>query len=53
MAAMRDRMSALIKQGVSREQAGDQLKVDDFGWTQGALFKSSMPMLYDEMASKK
>jgi cyclase len=53
MAAMRDRMSALIKQGVSREQAGDQLKVDDFGWTAGALFKSSMAMLYDEMASAK
>ena len=52
MSTMRDRMSALVKQGVARDQAGDQLKIDDFGWTMSALLKSSMPSFYDEMAGK-
>ena len=51
IAAMRDRMSELIKKGVTREQAGDQLKIDDFGWTASALYKGSMPSLFDEMAA--
>jgi len=53
MATMRDRMSDLVKKGVSRDQAGDQLKIDDLGWTMSALLKSSMPSFYDEMAGKK
>ena len=53
LTAMRERMAELIKQGVSRDAVADQLKIEDFGWTRGALFKSSMPGLYDEMASAK
>ena len=37
----------------TREQAGDQLKIDDFGWTSSPLYKGAMPSLYDEMAVKK
>jgi glyoxylase-like metal-dependent hydrolase (beta-lactamase superfamily II) len=53
MATMRDRMAELIRQGVSRDAVGDQLKIDDFGWKMSPLLKSSMPGLYDELASKK
>jgi glyoxylase-like metal-dependent hydrolase (beta-lactamase superfamily II) len=53
LSAMRDRMSALVKRGVGRDQAGDQLKLDDLGWTMSPLLKSSMPSFYDEMASQK
>lgn len=49
---MRDRMSDLIKKGVTREQVADQLKIDDFGWTASPLYKGAMPSLYDEMAGK-
>ena len=52
IATMRDRMSELIKKGVTREQAGDQLKIDDLGWTSSPLSKGSMPALFDEMAGK-
>ncbi len=50
--SMRDRMSDLIKKGVTREQCADQLKIDDFGWTPSPLYKGAMPSLYDEMAGK-
>jgi hypothetical protein len=53
LAAMRERMSALVKQGVPREQAGDQLKIDDLGWTMSPFLKGAMPALYDEMANQK
>ena len=52
IATMRDRMSDLIKKGVTRDMAGDQLKIDDFGWTPSPLYKGAMPSLYDEMAGK-
>ena len=50
---MRDRMTELVRKGVPREQAGEQLKVDDFGWSLGALQKGSMAAFYDEMSGKK
>jgi len=50
---MRERMSDLIKKGVSRDQVGDQLKIEDLGWTSSPLSKGSMPALFDELTAKK
>lgn len=53
LTTMRDRMAELMRQGVSRDAVGDQIKITDFGWNMSPLLKSSMPGLYDELASKK
>ena len=53
ISTMRDRMSELIRKGVSRDQAGDQLKIEDLGWTSSPLSKGAMPALYDEIAGRK
>ena len=52
MATFRDRVSELVKKGVPRDQAGDQIKIDDFGWTMSPLLKGAMPFQHDEMAGK-
>lgn len=52
IATMRERMSALVTKGVGRDQAAEQLKIDDFGWSPSPLYKGAMPALYDELAGK-
>ena len=53
ISTMRDRMSSLISKGSTRDQVGDQIKLDDLGWASSGLSKGAMPALFDEMASKK
>ncbi len=53
ISTMRDRISELVKKGVTRDQAADQIKLDDLGWAPSPLSKGAMPALFDEIAGKK
>ena len=49
----RTRAYEQIAKGVTKEQLGDQIKIDDLGWTPSNLYKGAMPSVYDELAGKK
>jgi cyclase len=49
--AVRKRISEQQKQGKSKEQVAQGLKIDDLGWTSNATWTGrSLPGLYDELA---
>ena len=46
---MRERISDLKRQGKSKEEVAQVLKLDDLGWQASGLFARSIPGLYDEV----
>lgn len=46
---LRNRVSALKRGGVSKEDTAKKLDLSDLGWTASGLFAMSIPGIYDEM----
>jgi glyoxylase-like metal-dependent hydrolase (beta-lactamase superfamily II) len=47
--AFRNRVSEMKRQGKSKDEVAQQIKVDDLGWKPSPLFARSIPGLYDEV----
>ena len=55
MEAVRERMTTLIGEGVTREQASERIKAGALSWTQvenGLFMSRSIPGFYDEIAAE-
>ena len=56
MRAVRARMTQLITEGVTKEQAPERIKTPELGWTQaesGLFMSRSIPGFYDEIAAEQ
>ena len=56
MQAVRARMTRLIGEGVTKEQASERIKTPELSWTQaenGLFMRRSLPGFYDEVAAEQ
>ena len=56
MVSVRARMSELIGNGVSRDEAADRLRTSDMSWTmaeEGLFMRRSIPGFYDEVSAER
>jgi len=47
--SVRSKVSELKRKGVARDDMGNQLKLEEFGWKPSANFARAIPSIYDEV----